>query len=73
MRRSLKSGLYRKHSVEHGFAFLNDPLFLALSVFFKRPERIIALAFIMTLYPLVYTLADVWVRQRLATGEAVPD
>jgi len=40
MRRSLKIGLYRKHSVEHGFAFRNDLLFLALSVFFKRPGRI---------------------------------
>jgi transposase len=29
---------------ERGFAFLKDPLFLASSVFLKRPERIMALA-----------------------------
>lgn len=67
--------LYREQSVaERGFAFLKDPLFLASSVFVKRPERIMALAFIMTLCLLVYKLAEVRVRQRLAaTGQTVPD
>ena len=67
--------LYREQSVaECGFAFLKDPLFLASSVFVKRPERIMALAFIMTLCLLVYKLAEVRVRQRLAaTGLTVPD
>ncbi len=30
-------------SVERGFAFLKDPLFLASSVFVKKPQRIVAL------------------------------
>jgi transposase len=58
--------------VEKGFAFLKDPLFLASSAFVKKPERIIALAFIMVLCLLVYKLAEVRVRQRLAaTGQTV--
>jgi len=67
--------LYREQSVaERGFAFLKDPLFLASSVFVKRPERIMALAFVMTLCLLVYKLAEVRVRQQLAaTGQTVPD
>jgi peptidoglycan/LPS O-acetylase OafA/YrhL len=60
--------------VERGFTFLKDPLFLASSVFVKRPERIMALAFVMTLCLLVYKLVEVRVRQRLAeTGQTVPD
>jgi transposase len=51
-----------------------DPLFLASSVFVKRPERLMALAFIMTLCLLVYKLAELRVRQQLAaTGLTVPD
>jgi transposase len=67
--------LYREQRVvERGFAFLKDPLFLASSVFVKRPERIMALAFVMTLCLLVYKLAEVRVRQRLAqTQQTVPD
>jgi transposase len=67
--------LYREQSVvERGFAFLKDPLFLASSVFVKRPERSMALAFVMTLCLLVYKLAEVRVRQRLAqTRQTVPD
>jgi transposase len=68
-------GLYREQSVaERGFAFLKDPLFLGSSVFVKRPQRIMALAFVMTLCLLVYKLAEVRVRQCLAaTGQTVPD
>jgi transposase len=68
-------GLYREQSVaERGFAFLKDPLFLASSVFVKKPNRIMAIAFIMTLCLLVYKLAEVRVRQQLAaTGQTVPD
>jgi len=67
--------LYREQSVvERGFAFLKDPLFLASSVFVKRPERIMALAFVMTLCLLVYKLAEVRLRHRLAeTGQTIPD
>lgn len=54
--------------VERGFAFLKDPLFLASSVFVKKPQRIMALAFIMVLCLLVYKLAEVRVRQQLAAS-----
>ena len=61
-------------AVERGFAFLKDPLFLASSVFVKKPHRIMALAFIMVVCLLVYRLAEVRVRERLAaTHETVPD
>ena len=68
-------GLYREqHVAERGFAFLKDPLFLASSVFVKKPTRLMAIAFIMTLCLLVYKLAEGRVRQQLAaTGKTVPD
>ncbi len=67
--------LYREQSVvEKGFAFLKDPLFLASSVFVKKPERIMAIAFLMVVCLLVYKLAEVRIRQRLATtGQTVPN
>jgi transposase len=67
--------LYHEQTVaERGFAFLKDPLFLASSVFVKKPERIMAIAFIMVLCLLVYKLAELRVRQRLAsTGQTIPD
>ena len=44
------------------------------SVFVKKPERIVALGFIMVLCLLVYRLAEGRVRQRLAaTDQTVPD
>lgn len=67
--------MYREQTVvEKSFAFLKDPLILASSVFVKKPERIMAIAFIMTLCLLVYKLAELRVRQRLAaTSQTVPD
>jgi transposase len=60
--------------VERGFRFLKDPLFLASSVFVKKPERIIALSLIMVLCLLVYRLAEVRLRVRLAeTEQTIPD
>jgi transposase len=60
--------------VERGFAFLKDPLFLASSVFLKRPERIMALAGIMVLCLLVYRLAEWRLRQQLAgNNQTVPN
>ncbi len=60
--------------VERGFRFLKDPLFLASSVFVKKPERIIALSLIMVLCLLVYRLAEYRLRARLAeTEQAIPD
>ena len=60
--------------VERGFRFLKDPLFLASSVFVKKPERIMALSFIMVLCLLVYRLAEFRLRSQLAeTGQTIPD
>jgi len=60
--------------VERGFRFLKDPLFLASSVFVKKPERIIALSLIMVLCLLVYLLAEYRLRARLAeTEQTIPD
>ncbi len=63
-----------QHSVERGFGFLKDPLFLASSVFVKKPERIVALSLVMVLCLLVYRLAEHRLRERLAaTGQTVPN
>ncbi len=60
--------------VERGFRFLKDPLFLASSVFVKKPERIMALSFIMVLCLLIYRLAEFRLRFRLAeTQQTIPD
>jgi transposase len=57
-----------------GFRFLKDPLFLALSVTVKKPERIMALSFIMVFCLLVYRLAEFRLRSRLAqTQQTIPD
>jgi transposase len=63
-----------QHSVERGFAFLKDPLFLASSLFVKKPERIVALSLVMVLCLLVYRLAEHRLREQLtATGQTVPN
>jgi transposase len=63
-----------QHSVERGFAFLKDPLFLASSVFLKKPERVMALSLVMVLCLLVYRLAEHRLREQLAaTGQTIPD
>jgi transposase len=68
-------GAYKDQGgVERGFRFLKDPLFLASSVFVKKPERIMALSFIMVLCLLVYRLAEFRLRSRLAeTQQTIPD
>ena len=45
------------------------PLFLASSVFVKKPERIVALGFIMVLCLLVYRFAECRLRSQLAQAE----
>jgi len=60
--------------VERGFRFLKDPLFLASSVFVKKPERVIALSFVMVLCLLVYRLAEHLLRRQLvATEQTFPN
>lgn len=51
--------------VERGFRFLKDPLFLASSVFLKKPERIMERILIMEMCLLIYRLAEHRLRQRL--------
>lgn len=59
---------------ERGWRFLKDPLFFTSSVFLKTPQRIMALAMVMGLALMVYTLAERQLRQALqATEQTVPD
>ena len=51
--------------VERGFRFLKDPQFLAATIFLKKPERVEALLFIMTLCLTVYAALEHRVRQQL--------
>ena len=55
----------QQQKVERGFRFLKDPLFFTSSVFVKKPERVEALALVMALTLLVYTLAERKLRQAL--------
>lgn len=64
----------QQQKVERGFRFLKDPLFFTSSVFVKKPQRVEALALIMALTLLVYTLAERKLRQVLAQqGDTVLD
>ena len=61
-------------SVERGFRFLKDPLFLASSVFLQKPERIVALSLVMVLCLLIYRLAEMRLRRQLvARQQSIPD
>jgi transposase len=51
--------------VERGFRFLKDPQFMASTLFVKKPERIEALLFIMTLSLSVYAALEYKIRQSL--------
>ena len=57
-----------QQSNERGFRFLKDPLFFTSSVFVKSPERVEAIAMIMGLGLLVYTLAQRKLRQELESS-----
>ena len=59
-----------QQSTERGFAFLKDPLFFTDSVFLKSPERVSALALLMGLCLLVYTLAQRELRQTLKQAQS---
>lgn len=63
-----------QQKVERGFRFLKDPLFFTSSVFVNTPSRVEALALLMALTLLVYSLAERKLRQALeATKETVAD
>jgi transposase len=59
-----------QQSTERGFRFLKDPLFFASSVFLKNSKRIMALAMLMTLALMVYTLGQRQLRLALAKVNA---
>ncbi|MBE9170518.1 IS1634 family transposase [Pleurocapsales cyanobacterium LEGE 06147] len=56
-----------QQGTERGFRFLKDPMFFTSSVFLKSPKRVAALAMMMGLCLLVYTLAQRALRQALTT------
>ena len=63
-----------QQSTERGFRFLKDPLFFASSVFLKNSKRIMALAMLMTLALMVYTLGQRQLRLALVQANAsLPD
>lgn len=55
--------------VERGFRFLKDPQFVASTFFVKKPERVEALLFIMTLCLAVYAAIEYEVRKALRDKE----
>ena len=60
--------------VERGFRFLKDPQFMAATFFVKKPERVEALLFIMTLCLSVYAAIEYRVREKLeAEQETLPN
>ncbi len=67
---SMISEYKAQQSCERGFSFLKDPLFFADSIFLKSPERIEALAMIMGLCLLVYTLAQRQIRAALSDSQS---
>ena len=58
-----------QQSTERGFRFLKDPLFFTSSVFLKSPKRITALAMVMGLSLLVYSLGQRALRLALAQAQ----
>jgi transposase len=51
--------------VERGFRFLKDPQFMASTIFVKKPQRVEALLFIMTLSLTIYAAIEYTIRQKL--------
>jgi transposase len=63
-----------QQSSERGFRFLKDRLFFTSSVFLNTPRRVAALAMVMGLCLLVYTLGQRQLRQALAQAqETIPN
>ena len=63
-----------QQSSERGFRFLKDPLFFTSSVFLNTPRRVAALAMVMGLCLLVYTLGQRQLRQALShEKETIPN
>ena len=62
-----------QQSTERGFRFLKDPLFFTSSVFLKTPERVAALAAVMGLCLLVYSLGQRALRLALERAKQTID
>ena len=63
-----------QQSCERGFRFLKDPLFFASRLFVKKAQRVAALAMIMGLCLLVYSLGQRQLRQALEqANETIPN
>jgi transposase len=62
---ALFSAYKGQSKVERGFRFLKDPQFMAATMFVKKPERVEALLFIMTLCLTVYAALEYRIRQQL--------
>lgn len=62
-----------QQSTERGFRFLKDPLFFTSSVFLNSTERVAALAMIMGLCLLVYSLGQRALRQALDRAKKTID
>lgn len=58
-----------QQSPERGFRFLKDPLFFTDSVFVKSPERVAAIALIMGLCLLVYSIGQRQLRNSLIAAK----
>jgi len=63
-----------QQTVERGFRFLKDKSFRVAEVYLKKPQRIEALAMIMVLTLMIYSVAEWMIRKRLReTGETIPN
>lgn len=62
-----------QQSTERGFRFLKDPLFFTSSVFLNTPQRVAALALVMGLCLLVYSLGQRSLRQALERAQQTID
>ncbi len=63
-----------QQSCERGFRFLKDPLFFASRMFVKLPQRVAALAMIMGLCLLVYSIGQRQLRSSLTKAiETIPN
>ena len=62
-----------QQSTERGFRFLKDPLFFTSSVFLKTPQRVAALAMLMGLCLLVYSLGQRSLRHALDRAQQTID
>ncbi|WP_202223345.1 IS1634 family transposase [Okeania sp. KiyG1] len=63
-----------QQSYERGFRFLKDPLFFAYRMFVKLPQRVAALAMIMGLCLLVYSIGQRQLRSSLSEAiETIPN